>query len=206
MGSKDYLPANEGQFIVWYDTFLNKLPTYTATLDIAASLSTELQTNLTSSRQKLNDVQAAKTTLNSTVELKDDVLAAAKKLIRDTVVVLKRHKNFRQAIGEDLGIMSVASLVKYREDAKPLFTTTVLEGKTLLDWVKAEFDGVLVQCKRGSETEFTTIGRDAMSPYEDERSNLVAGTPETRIYRMRYLLDMEEVANWSDEVKVVCLI
>ena len=122
---------------------------------------------------------------------------------------LKRHVAYTDAIGEDIGIVppaagapgSTASAV-----AKPGLQATILADKVRLDWVKGEWDGVVVQSKRGSETAFTTLGRDTVSPYEDARPGLTADTPESRTYRMRYLSGDEETGIWSDEVKVVCLI
>ncbi|MDI6780047.1 MAG: hypothetical protein QME25_07655 [Bacteroidota bacterium] len=55
-------------------------------------------------------------------------------------------------------------------------------------------------------TTFTKLGKDTISPFEDNRRNSAPEIPEVRIYRMRYLKGDDEVGNWSDEVKIVCLI
>jgi hypothetical protein len=41
---------------------------------------------------------------------------------------------------------------------------------------------------------------------EDTRKNLVAGVPELRSYKSRFLKDDKEVGLWSDEVTVTVLI
>jgi len=116
---------------------------------------------------------------------------------------------YREAIGEDLDIEPstdgrprAARIVEMR----PTFQATVLPDKVRLDWVKGESDGVVVQCKRGAEANFSALDKDTKSPYDDGRRNLTPEQPETRIYRMRYLSGDQEVGAWSDEVRVLCMI
>jgi hypothetical protein len=74
-----------------------------------------------------------------------------------------------------------------------------------MDWVKGQFDGVVVQSKRGAETSFTFLDKDTKSPYEDMRHNINPDQHEARTYRMRYLMNDQEIGLWTDEIKVYCL-
>jgi hypothetical protein len=75
-----------------------------------------------------------------------------------------------------------------------------------IDWVKGQFDGVIVQSKRAAETAFNNLDKDNSSPYEDTRKNITPDTHEPRTYRLRYLIKDKEVGQWSDEVKVYCML
>ena len=208
MPIKDYLPRTEAGFIVWLQNFVTKLPAYVAALGITPAQVTQFQTDLTDTQTALNNVQASKTSLQSVVQQKDTTLDAVTKRIRDSVVVMKRNTSYTEVIGEDLGVVPAATLPgsTSTQVAKPTLQALVLADKVRLDWVKGASDGVVVQSKRGAEAGFTTLSRDTVSPYDDERLNLVTDTPETRTYRMRYLSGDEETGLWSDEAKVVCVI
>ena len=69
--------------------------------------------------------------------------------------------------------------------------------------MKGEADGIVFQSKRANKTDYVTIGKDNISPFDDERPCLVPGVPELRWYRARYLLGDEEVGEWSKEVRVL---
>ena len=209
MPGKEYIPNTDAELIVWYENFTTKLPTYAAALGIAPAQVTQFTTDLTSVTQNVNTVVAAKTTLQSTVQQKESVISAALKRLRDTVVIMKRNTAYTQTIGEDLGVVPAVDGrlgPRVRDTAKPEFQAIILADKVRLDWVKGQFDGVVVQCKRGTESAFATLDKDTKSPYDDRRTNLAASAPETRIYRMRYLSGDEEVGLWSDEATVLCMI
>jgi len=203
MAGKDYLPRTDGQLIIWFENFAAKISTYAAALGISAAEVTQLQTDLTSLRTKLNDVQTAKTNLASAVETKGISLANITKRIRDTVVVLKRKSTYNDAIGADLGVIVATGTNIAIELPTPEFQATVLPDKVRLDWVKGESDGIVIQSKRGAEADYSTIGRDTMSPFDDERLCISPGTPEVRMYRIRYLSGDDEVGNWSNEARVL---
>ena len=209
MANRDFLPSTETGLITWQENFVAKLATHAATLGATPAQIAQFTTDQTDTRNSLNSVQAARTTLQSLVKQKDALLEGVNKRVRDAAVVFKRHPAYTQAIGEDLGIVPStdgrAPSIRLAE-TKPTFQSTMLPDKVRLDWVKGDSDGVVVQCKRGAEANFTTLDKDTKSPYDDARRNLTADQPETRIYRMRYLSADTEVGSWSDEVRVVCMI
>lgn len=92
-----------------------------------------------------------------------------------------------------------------KSDAKPTFKATAERGKVTFDWVKGEFDGVVIEGQSDRETTYTFLDKDFKSPFVDMRPNLAAGQPEKRRYRMIYLLDDEVGGVWSDEVVVTTM-
>ncbi|MBI5021246.1 MAG: hypothetical protein HZB59_07425 [Ignavibacteriales bacterium] len=203
MPTRDYLPRSDSQFVVWLENFAAKLETHALTLGFEDAVFTQAQNDLTALRAKLADVQTKKTSVASSVEAKEATLADVKKHVRDTVIITKRKSSYTQAIGEDLGIVAAEGIDVPTDLSTPEFQTTILPDKVRLDWTKGYSDGIVVQSKRGTETEYTTIGKDTRSPYDDERACLSPGVPEVRMYRIRYLVGDDEVGNWSNESRVV---
>ncbi|MBI3194190.1 MAG: hypothetical protein HYZ34_06965 [Ignavibacteriae bacterium] len=202
-----YLPTVETVLLTWFDNFIQKLTTHAPTIGVTNEKITEFQTDFDNIKNMLNEVASLKASYQSKVKAKDILLRDAKKRIRDQVVIIKRHSQYTEAIGEDLSIIGAGeedptSIL----DAMPEFFLTVMPDMVRADWLKKQFGGVVIESKRGNETVFSRLDKDSLSPYEDTRKNLVAGVPETRTYRMRYLLNDAEVGKWSNEVTVVCLI
>ncbi|MBS4029404.1 MAG: hypothetical protein KGZ58_12310 [Ignavibacteriales bacterium] len=208
MSSKDFLPRTDAQLNFWLNNFAGKIGNFAPEVGITPEQVTQFETDKTNLATRLNDVQTKKTAYQSSVTEKDVVKDAIIKRIRDAAVVMKRHTNYTVSMGEDLGIVppEIPGIPGGTENAMPVFQAVELPDRIRLDWVKDVFDGVVVQCKRGNETTFTTLGTDTISPYEDTRANLSLGTPEIRTYRLRYLLKDEEVGQWSDEKRVVSTI
>ncbi|MBS4027519.1 MAG: hypothetical protein KGZ58_02685 [Ignavibacteriales bacterium] len=206
MAKKDYLPKGDSQYSFWYDNFGNKLVGHGPTLGITNDEINVVQADALSVRTKISEVQAIKLTTQAVVHTKDETLSESRQKTRKLVNRLKAHPDYSVAIGEELGIVppDVPGIPGGVDNAKPDFEITVLGDRNRLDWMKREFDGVVIEGKRGNETTWTHLDKDMKSPYEDMRKNLIPNVPETRIYRMRYIIGDEEVGQWSDEVKVVC--
>ena len=125
--------------------------------------------------------------------------------IRAAVQRIKNQPGYTDAVGEQLQVVSSKADELNPATAKPPFDGTPSVGKVTLDWTKGEFDGVVIEGKRGAETVYTLLDKDFKSPFEDVRPNLVAGQPEVRRYRMIYLLDDAVVGTYSDEVSVTTM-
>lgn len=117
---------------------------------------------------------------------------------------LRAHPAFSDAVGDLLQINSAKGESLKPGEAKPSGKGTVLADSVVrIDWTKGKFDGVEVEGQRGDETDWTKLERDFRSPFDDERPPLVAGKPEERRYRLRYLLDDKPVGDWSDVIVVI---
>ena len=119
---------------------------------------------------------------------------------------IKANSSYTLAIGTDLRIVPPGSVVD-PATVKPKVTGVAKpSGAVALNWTKGKYDGVLIECKRGTETTFAFLDRDFSSPYVDTRPNLVAGVPELRTYRVRYLQGDTQVGLFSDDIKVSTLV
>ncbi len=202
-----FLPRSESLFLQWLENFIAKLAEYVALFGLSGSQVDQFTTDRDSVKNNLAEVDALKKTLQSKVKTKDETVALARKHVQDLAVILKRHASYTEAIGENLGIVGpetpgAGSL----ENAKPKIFATAMVDFARLDFLKEMADGIVFYSKRGTEIEYTKLDKDYRSPLEDTRKNLVAGVPELRFYKARFLKDDVEVGLWSDEVSVMVLI
>jgi hypothetical protein len=111
---------------------------------------------------------------------------------------VRNTAGYTTAMGDDLGIALPASVTPLGDST---FTATGLpNSETRLNWVKASSDGVLVKSQRAGEVTWALHGIDRSWPYGDGRQPLVAGSPEVRRYRIRYLSGDDPVGNYSATV------
>ena len=114
---------------------------------------------------------------------------------------LKGSPNYTEAIGQDLGI--VGAEITPADPPKPTGSVAMVgPNEVRVKWVKAGFTGVVVECQRAGETAWTVLGQDNFSPYLDARPLLVAGQPEERRYRLRYIDGDALVGEYSDVMSV----
>ena len=59
-----------------------------------------------------------------------------------------------------------------------------------------------MQSKRGSEADFTQLAIVTRPRFRDTRAPLVAGQPEVRTYRLRYIDDDEAIGEYSDPIVI----
>ena len=71
-----------------------------------------------------------------------------------------------------------------------------------IDWVKSIFDGVVIYGSYDGQN-FLRLDKDNRSPYEDIRKNRTNNVPETRYYKVRFLLKDKEVGMESDVAKTL---
>ena len=119
---------------------------------------------------------------------------------------IKANSFYTLAIGTDLRIVPPSSNTDPATAKPKVVGVAKPSGAVVLTWTKGKYDGVLIECKRGTETTFVFLDKDFKSPYVDTRPNLVAGVPELRTYRVRYLLDDQPVGLFSDDIKISTLV
>lgn len=88
---------------------------------------------------------------------------------------------------------------------KPGLTASDTSGGVVeLAFSKSKSDGVNLYSQRDGEAGFVFLARDTSSPYVDNRPLLAAGKPEVRRYKTIYVLNDQEIGQFSDEVTVTC--
>ena len=117
---------------------------------------------------------------------------------RNLAKKIKASAAYTPSIGASLGI--VAPTVVPPVNPKP-----TLKGIALANWhvqinfKKGGFSGIYIEVKRGT-ADWTFLDRAITSKYIDNKPPLIAGLPEERHYRARFIVGNEQVGQWSDEL------
>lgn len=128
---------------------------------------------------------------------------------RITAVVQRAHASPRctEAVQKLLGITGppgpTSNAATLLGQVAPKAKTACLpSGEVRIEFVRGDSDGVVVESRRGDETEWKHLAVDRFSPYVDTRQPLKAGQPERREYRLRYLDEDDPVGPYSDVIVV----
>ena len=147
------------------------------------------------------------------------VPAGVFKRVRNMVQRIKKHANYTEAIGRNLGIIGAENVIDFNNVKVQITLRRTDSDGVALDFVKGQLDGVIVYggdyAKITKPTDpaetvtdeehviiWTEIGRAASSPFIDTRENQTS-KPETRLYRMRYVRKQLPIGKESDPLSVV---
>lgn len=227
MSTGDYLPKADSDLLVWLNNFQSKFGTYAPTLGFTPAEVTGVTDDYNMlafavhAAEVLRNQSQAHTSFKNT--LIDGPIGAAQPAVpsipplpvpatmvqagiaprmRAMVQIIKARANYTESLGTDLGIIASASAAA--PPSKPTATATAEPGSAVrIDWVKAGFDGVIVEGQRGQETVWTSLGTDLRSPYDDTRAPLQLGVPEPRRYRLRYLKGDTPTGDYTDTINLI---
>lgn len=226
------LPTKDNERITWSLNFETEFPALAATLGFSNAAMTALLQDSAAMRNAILTAQVGAAFSKSCTAFKNDMLggvgenaqtptaptftppppppapvdAGIIERLSNAMNTAKLSSGYTQTIGEALMIHKQPADSAIPPDAKTSIKATAMTDSVVrLDWTKGKFDGVFVDSQRDDETDWTRIGFDNRSPFEDDRPPLVAGKPEERRYRMRYFIDNQAVGAWSDTINVITL-
>lgn len=216
-----WLPSREADRLVWLQNFALKLNTYVGTAGIVAGDVTNVNGYRDLYLWIINRTDQVRTVSQDLTEWKrllaegpvgtpigtapvapvypaPPLFVPVSGIFPLIIALAERIRNtagYTTAIGEDLGIVAPAGGALLGD---PVVTLVALpDSEVRVNWVKSSADGLLVESQRGAEVTWTVLGTDISSPYLDARDPLVAGQPEVRRYRGRYIVNDEPVGNYS---------
>ena len=225
---KSYMPHGDKEKEAWMINFDEKFPLYATKFGYAKEVVTATHNDRLAYSYGLMMVEASKTFEHNCVTFKDDQrngaetnliidipvftppanppLAVAPGIFRRAgklVNTFKSNALYTDAIGRDLGIIGAEYLGKDNpEDTQTKLTVKQSGGKVQLKYVKGDLDGIKLESKRGTETEFSLLDKITQTAFIDNRPVLVAGVPEVRQYRAWCIIKDEIIGQVSDVVSV----
>lgn len=116
---------------------------------------------------------------------------------------IRNTAGYTTAIGEDLGIVPPEGGGTLGDPVAEL--TALPDSEVRVGWAKSSSDGVLVESQRAAEVVWAVLGTDRFAPYLDSRAPLVAGQPEVRRFRIRYLDGDDPVGAYSAVASVTTI-
>lgn len=199
MAQQDYIPRPDLEYLARHDQFKTGLATLGADLGVTPAEITEINNDNTALHTKSTAAVSASSAAKTASADFRATRRPAEKRHRNLAQRMKRHPTYTEAKGQTLGIIGPEDTTDL-ETSKPTLTVVSLgQGVTEISFNKSVSDGVALYTQRGSETAWTFLTRDTNSPYVDNRALLVAGQPELRRYRAKYLTGDEEIGLWSDD-------
>ena len=224
MRNTDYLPSTDSELLVWFHNFQLKFGGYAPTLGFTAADVTGVTDDynmlafVIQAAEVIRNESQARTTYKTV--LRDGPLRAVPPALptlpalpvpgtivgpgivprmRAMVQRIRAQPSYTESMANDLGIIGTPAVTP----SKPLATAKAEPGFTVtIDWLKAGFDGVLVESRRSGETVWTSLATDLQSPYVDDREPLQPAVAEERLYRLRYLKGDEPIGDYSDTMTV----
>jgi len=220
-----FLQKNDEKFAVQLANFSSKLPGYKDIFSISDAELAEAEADsvyftwAVTSAKKITDykkswigfknilrLDTGNPELNPVPEtstitpIPDEVLPGIQSRFLIQAKRIKAHKNYTEAIGQNLGIEASFSNRLPLESVQPILKAVLNGGRVNLQWKKSTYDAIVIEKDTGSGFVFFD---------KDLRPNFVDPTPlpagnESAVWRYRamYMFKDEKVGNWSDVVTI----
>ncbi len=224
----NYIPDKENEKNVWLNNMASKLPQYAAKYGITIAEVDDLNASAAAFGYWLNyhseydkyckKLTAYKSELLNGVKVSGSnslapaapVFAAAPLTVapailsraRSLVQRIKKHTNYTDADGQDLGIIGATQIIDLNA-VKPNVTYKLVQGgKPELKWTKAGFEAVRIYFDTTGTGAWTLLAQASYSSYVDKSPLPASGQSIVRSYRIIYVHKDEEVGNYSNIVQV----
>ncbi len=141
---------------------------------------------------------------NSTLALVlvEPLLPGAMTRIRDFLQSLKRKQAWSVSIEADFRLTPLVSEIN-TDTAKPEGKSKTTAGAVvMLTWVIGPFDAVLIEWQLDGADTWSSLGNITGRKFTHTAALAVAGKPEARHYRIRFVVENNPVGEWSDVLTV----
>lgn len=119
----------------------------------------------------------------------------------DLITRIKRHKNYTEAIGKALNIISAHRAAVDLTSLQPLLTVSFQGGHPMLHWKSNGTDALEIEADYGSGN-FILISIQLSPGYQDNNPLPPAGTAALWKYRAIYRIHDKQVGQWSSVLEV----
>ena len=221
----DYVETSDLGFVNQLNNFANKLPSYLGTFSLDASVATQVQDDANFMAYVQSKLQESVTYGQDWTKLKNQVRNAeggdvlgpfpaapdvstpptavepgVEKRYRALGNQLKAHANWTTGIGETLGLIAPETDPDF-ENYKPVFTIQIVADQPLIKWKKLQSDGVKIY-KSVDGGQWVYLDKDTSPNFLDKSPSPPAGTVQQWKYKLVYVVNDEEIGEFSDEVVV----
>lgn len=199
---RDYLPSNDAELLIWLRNFNTKAAMYGNDLGLSTKDLSEFDAQSNSLSEAVQDVATKKEEVAKSVAFKNEQRTSFLNRLRKEIARIKAHKNYTEAIGQELGIIgSKRSFDPATFKPKP--KADVSGGMVRIKFQKKGIDGVNVYRRRKGEVEWQFRARDNNSPYEERIQLENPAVPEHWEYRLIGVIKDVEIGQPSDVVEVI---
>ncbi|MDQ6631097.1 MAG: hypothetical protein M3Y82_04985, partial [Verrucomicrobiota bacterium] len=121
--------------------------------------------------------------------------------LADLIARIKRHPNYTEAMGEDLGIIGAQQTMDLNS-MKPQLNIELQAGKPVVRWMKQSMDSLEIWVDRNDGKGFIFLAIDTVPDYPDTAPLPAPGQSAIWKYKAIYRLNDEPVGQWSDVVSI----
>jgi hypothetical protein len=114
---------------------------------------------------------------------------------------VKGHRAYTETKGKQLGIVGSGDSTDMTQAQPTLVGTALGQGQAEIAFNKMLADGVNLYYQDAAQN-WVFLARDTQSPYVDNRPLAVAGKPEMRTYRAKFVINDQETGYESDAITV----
>lgn len=202
MGKYNFIPRNESELRAWAENFRTQLPNHTAALGATPDDERRALDIANNIANAIDDVQRKEVELKAATAHYKNLVETRLPELRAIVGSWKTLPNYTESIGQSLRVIGTAPAAPDWNNLKPAPKIQTLANGVRITYVRGQTHGVNVYCRRGGEPNFTYLGRDSSSPFDDERPNLQNAPSERREYYLVFVKNDKEIGQRSDVVAV----
>jgi len=130
---------------------------------------------------------------------------AAETLVRAEVRRIKARSDYTTGLGAHLGIEGPENTFDIITAKPDLNAVDKSGGLVFLSFSKYTSSGITIYSKRENDADWVKLARVTVSPYQDNRPLLQTGKLEMRHYTAVYMLNDDEVSQFSNEIAIGCV-
>lgn len=224
MATLYFLPSDDAGKADALDHFAAKLPSYAAQFGISDAEVAQVQADAAAFRHELQAVQLASAYSQHRTNHKNlvrdggadniepppplalppappPVPAGVIPRFKAVAQRIKKHPKYTPAIGKDLGIVGSEKVVD-PGTWKPILGSGLQAGHPAIAWTKGDADALEIHVDRGDGQGFRFLAIDIKPDYLDNAPLPPPGTGAAWKYKAVYLLDDQQVGQWSDVLTV----
>ncbi len=195
---KDYIPRSEQELAAWAATYKLQLNNQARALNIDANQIANTNQIIDQFLQDLSTSESQKDLYRAAVAEKDDSKKAMITLLRLQANLIKNSPTYTEAAGAMLGIIPNETSNVNNNTLKPQPKISKSVQGVSISYIKKRMDGVMLYCRRGSETAFTLLDKFTRNVCEDRRPNLNNAPAELREYYLVFFKKDQPVGQASD--------
>ncbi len=197
-----YVPAADGNLVVWATTYKEKLGLIGPDLGLSPAEVLELQEAAQAIIDGVNKADIKKVESKEATSAKDLVKQSKLKLIRSAAVRIKTLPAYNHNLGRELGIVGPMQSVD-NGNLKPGITAASFPGYVQLSFKKRRMFGITLYGRVKGAQEWQKLEAVKSSPFIDYTPLAEANRPETREYMAVCYDGLQEIGYPSDIVSVV---
>lgn len=201
----DYIPPGDDARKTWAITFKTKIATHGAAVGMSPAEIIAAQALCDAIIARIDDKAAKKNAWQASVSAASTGNAADFGILRDRIGAIKTNSGYTEAVGADLGVIGATEAFDpstYTADLTGVDLSAPGQVTVRFGKARGNIDGVNVYSRRQGTSEWKFLGRDTQPPYVDSTPLATPGTPEVREYRIRAVIDDEEIGNYSPTLQI----